>query len=55
MNYVQRSFDKQCLHKVVDDEIVLIAIIYVDGFLGLYREDHAISELHGMFKWGSLS
>ena len=55
LNYIQHSFDKQFLYKVVDDEVISIVLVYVDDFIGAYRQDYNISELHEMFKWGSLA
>ena len=55
LNYIQHSFDKQFFYKVVDDEVISIVLVYVDDFIGAYRQDYNISELHEMFKWGSLS
>lgn len=55
LNYVQHSFDKQLYYKVVEQQVVSIVLIYVDDFIGLHREDYPISELHSLFKWGSLN
>lgn len=55
VGFVQHDFDKQMYILRRDDQIVAIVIVYVDDFLGLSRSDHALQEVHDLFKWGSLN
>ena len=53
--YVQHSFDPQLYYKVVNGQVVSIILVYVDDFIGISRSDYPLSEVHDLFKWGSLS
>ncbi len=55
LSYQQHSFDKQFFYKVHNGQVVSAVLIYVDDFIGVHRADHQISELHNLFKWGSLN
>ena len=56
LGYHQHSFDRMVFLKFEDGgtSLLSIIIVYVDDFLGTYREDYDISEVHNAFKWGSL-
>ena len=55
LDYRKHSFDHQLFYKVVDGEVVSVLLVYVDDFIGIARSDYRISEVHDLFKWGSLS
>ena len=55
LGYRQHSFDKMVFVKFdAADQLVSIIIVYVDDFLGAYRSDYNVDEVHQAFKWGSL-
>ncbi|CAE7223119.1 LZTR1 [Symbiodinium necroappetens] len=55
LGYRQHSFDKMVFVKFdAADQLVSIIIVYVDDFLGAYRSDYNVDEVHKAFKWGSL-
>ncbi|CAE7919464.1 GIP [Symbiodinium necroappetens] len=37
-----------------DSQLISIIIVYVDDFLGAYRSDYDVTEVHKAFKWGAL-
>ena len=37
------------------NELVSVIIVHVDDFLGVYRKDNDIAEVHNAFVWGALS
>ena len=53
--YRQHSFDQQVFYKVVNKEIVSIILVYVDDFLGLFRDDYDLGEIHALFRWGAIT
>ena len=56
LGYTQHSFDKMVFMKRDGrGHLISIIIVYVDDFLGVYRSDYDISEVHKAFTWGSLS
>ena len=54
LGYRQHSFDRMVFLKFTGGQLVSIIIVYVDDFLGAYRSDYDIAEVHGAFKWGAL-
>ena len=54
LDYRKHSFDHQLFYKVMHGEVVSILLVYVDDSIGIARSDYKISELHDLFKWGSL-
>ena len=55
LGYVRHSFDQMLFYLVNDaEQVVSLVMIYVDDFLGLHREDHDISSLQKLFKWGEI-
>ncbi|CAE7750496.1 RE2 [Symbiodinium sp. CCMP2592] len=55
LGYRQHSFDKMVFLKFNSQgELISLIIVYVDDFLGTYRSDYNVSEVHEAFKWGSL-
>ena len=58
LGYVQHSFDKMVfLKRDQSGQLLSIIIVYVDvdDFLGVYRKDYNISEVHDAFVWGALN
>ena len=53
--YRQHSFDQQVFYKVVNAEIVSIILVYVDDFIGLFRSDYDLGEIHALFRWGAVT
>eukprot|EP00435_Cladocopium_sp_Y103_P069341 s209_g33.t1 len=53
--YHQHSFDQQVFYKIVNGEIVSIILVYVDDFIGLFRSDYDLGEIHALFRWGSIT
>ncbi|CAE7834550.1 RE1 [Symbiodinium sp. CCMP2592] len=55
LGYRQHSFDKMVFMKFgPDGHLISLIIVYVDDFLGTYREDYDVTEVHKAFKWGAL-
>ena len=55
LGYRQHSFDKMVFIKFnTSNELMSIIIVYVDDFLGAFRSDYNIDEVHQAFKWGAL-
>ena len=53
--YRQHSFDQQVFYKVINEEIVSIILVYVDDFIGLFRSDYDLGEIHSLFRWGAIT
>ena len=52
--YCSHSFDRMRFLKCNSQgDIVSIVVIYVDDFIGVYREDYNIDEVTSLFEWGS--
>ncbi|CAE7884771.1 RE2, partial [Symbiodinium necroappetens] len=54
VGYRQHSFDKMVFLKFHGDQLVSMIIVYVDDFIGTYREDYDITEVTNAFRWGAL-
>ena len=59
LGYIRHAFDVMMFLKYVKQQdgekhLVSILIVYVDDFLGLFREDYDPQELFQAFKWGEL-
>ncbi|CAE7284877.1 GIP, partial [Symbiodinium necroappetens] len=54
IGYQQHAFDKMVFLKYRDGQLVSIIIVYVDDFIGAYREDHDNTEVTQAFRWGVL-
>ena len=55
VDYVRLEFDKMVfLHYDQSGDIDSIITVYVDDFLGCFREDYDIKQIHKLFKWGDL-
>lgn len=59
INYRKHSFDACIFYKTTQqedrEEIVSIILVYVDDFLGIYRQDYPIEEVRSLFRWGSIT
>ena len=56
LGHTQHSFEKMLFMKRnSQNELVSVIIVYVDDFLGVYRKDYDIAEVHNAFVWGALS
>ena len=53
--YRQHSFDQQVFYKVANGEIISIILVYVDDFIGLFRSDYDLNEIHALFRWGAFT
>ena len=54
-SYSRHDFDKMMFVKRDGSGApISVILIYVDDFIGIYRSDYDISEVHSLFKWGSL-
>lgn len=55
LGYIRHSWD--CMLLIMYDQqgsIMSMVMVYVDDFIGIYREDYDINEVHSAFKWGDL-
>ena len=56
LDYSQHSFDKMLfLKRDAHGDLISVILVYVDDFLGAFREDYDIGEVHQAFTWGSLN
>lgn len=59
--YERHSFDKMLFMKFTkpdlegNRQILSLILVYVDDFLGTYRQDYDPSEVYQAFKWGSIN
>ena len=54
IGYQQHAFDKMVFLKYRDGQLVSVIIVYVDDFIGAYREDYDNTEVTQAFRWGVL-
>lgn len=59
LGYIRHSFDVMMFLKYIqqpngEKHLVSVLIVYVDDFIGLFREDYDPKELFDAFKWGEL-
>ncbi|CAK9045906.1 unnamed protein product [Durusdinium trenchii] len=55
MGYGRHAFDPQLfIKRDSQDDPISAILVYVDDFLGLFREDYDISEVQKLFRWGDL-
>ncbi|CAE7350990.1 GIP [Symbiodinium sp. KB8] len=53
VGYRQHSFDKMVFLKFDGNDLISVIIVYVDDFIGTYREDYDITEVTNAFRWGA--
>ena len=54
LKFTQHMFDKQLYVKYSDSgEVQAAVLVYVDDFLGVYRQDFPIQQVYDLFQWGS--
>ena len=54
LKFTQHMFDKQLYVKYTDSgEVQAAVLVYVDDFVGVYRQDFPIQQVYDLFQWGS--